>query len=127
MAMMDIDRGDAEARVIAGQNDRFRMSWGADAAVPGRITITLGVAALGAVAIPRLVAAVRAFDAFSEDNDPWGPAATSASSRWSWAARRFRVYWKLDLYDADYTFGSEAPGIPERTRRVLTLLLPSEY
>ena len=38
-----------------------------------------------------------------------------------------QVYWKIDLYDEDYQFGSEEPENPEKTRRVLTLLLPSEY
>lgn len=72
MAMIEIERGDAQSRVIAEQNDRFRMSWGADGTVPGRMAMTSGIAALGAVAILRLVAAVRAFAEFSEDNDPWG-------------------------------------------------------
>ncbi|WP_370331564.1 DUF3768 domain-containing protein [Aquicoccus porphyridii] len=32
-----------------------------------------------------------------------------------------------DLYDVDYTYGSPEPSDPDQTRRVLTLLLPSEY
>ncbi|WP_299592841.1 DUF3768 domain-containing protein [uncultured Tateyamaria sp.] len=32
-----------------------------------------------------------------------------------------------DLYDENYEYGSEAPTDPTRTRRVLTLLFPSEY
>jgi hypothetical protein len=38
-----------------------------------------------------------------------------------------RLYWKIDLYDLDYDFGSEAPSDTSQTRRILTLLLPSEY
>ena len=38
-----------------------------------------------------------------------------------------RLYWKIDLYDCDYEFGSERPDDPARTARVLTILLPSEY
>ncbi|MFQ8433155.1 DUF3768 domain-containing protein [Amaricoccus sp. W119] len=123
---LDVERGDAASRVIAEQNDRFRMSWGADGTVPGRIAMTSGIAALGAVAIPRLVAAVRAFAEFSEDNDPWGQRDFGIVSVEQWG-ETIRVYWKLDLYDADYTFGSDTPEDPERTRRVLTLLLPEEY
>ncbi|PZQ46307.1 MAG: hypothetical protein DI556_20755 [Rhodovulum sulfidophilum] len=126
MAMIEIERGDAASRVIAEQNDRFRMSWGADGTVLGRIVMTSGIAALGAVAILRLVAAVRAFAEFSEDNDPWGQRDFGIVSV-EQGGEAIRVYWKLDLYDADYTFGSEAPEDPERTRRVLTLLLPEEY
>lgn len=69
---LDLPRGDEQSRVIADQNDRFRESWGADASVPGRIVMTPGVADLGPLALLRLIAAVRNFDAFSEDNDPWG-------------------------------------------------------
>ena len=34
---------------------------------------------------------------------------------------------KIDLYDVDYQYGSSEPSDPEQTRRVLTLLLLSEY
>lgn len=122
----DIDRGDSEARVIANQNDRFRASWGSDATVPGQIMMTPGVAALGAFAIMRLVVGVRSFAAFTEDNDPWGQHDFGTVEVVQ-GGETVKVYWKLDLYDTDYTFGSEAPEDPERTRRVLTLLLPSEY
>ena len=37
------------------------------------------------------------------------------------------VWFKIDLYDTDYQFGSPEPSDPQQTRRVLTLLLPSEY
>lgn len=37
------------------------------------------------------------------------------------------VWFKLDLYDVDYTYGSPEPSDPKQTHRVLTLLLPSEY
>ncbi|WP_415128741.1 DUF3768 domain-containing protein [Paracoccus sp. (in: a-proteobacteria)] len=38
-----------------------------------------------------------------------------------------RVLWKIDLYDEQYTFGASIPESPEKTRCVLTMLLPSEY
>ena len=37
------------------------------------------------------------------------------------------VCFKVDLYDVDYAYGSPEPSDPAQTRRVLTLLLPSEY
>nr|WP_286190049.1 DUF3768 domain-containing protein [Roseobacter sp. TSBP12] len=37
------------------------------------------------------------------------------------------IWFKLDLYDVDYQYGSPEPSDPEQTRRILTLLLPSEY
>ncbi|TPE47884.1 DUF3768 domain-containing protein [Amaricoccus solimangrovi] len=126
MTILEIERGDEQARLIAEQNDRFRTSWGADASVPGRIVMTPGVADLGPLALLRLIVAVRNFDAFSADNDPWGQRDFGIVAVGQ-GGETVRVYFKIDLYDADYTFGSEAPEDPERTRRVLTLLLPEEY
>lgn len=126
MTISELERGDAEARVIADQNDRFRRSWGGDATVPGQIVMTCGVAALGDAAVLCLIATVRIFDAFTEDNDPWGQHDFGIVEIGQ-GGETVKVYWKLDLYDADYTFGSKAPEDPERTRRVLTLLLPEEY
>jgi len=37
------------------------------------------------------------------------------------------VWWKIDLYDADYDAGSELRDDLAVTRRVLTILLPEEY
>ena len=116
----------AIAAQIAEQNDRFRRSWGADFTVPGRIVITQGVAALGDAALIQMMVAVQQFSTFTEDNDPYGnhdfgifTVPTEGSE--------VRLYWKIDLYDAAFEYGSEAPADPSRTRRVLTILLPEEY
>ncbi|MBP1807003.1 DUF3768 domain-containing protein [Rubellimicrobium aerolatum] len=114
------------AVVIAEQNDRFRYSFGADPAVPGRIVVTQGVAALGRDAGLRIVVAVMRFADFSEDNDPHGWRDFGAFEIED-GGRAVRLYWKIDLYDADYRFGSEVPEDPACTRRVLTILLPDEW
>lgn len=111
---------------IADQNDRFRASWGSDPTVQGRILVTAGVAALGAIAALRIIATVRSFDRFTEDNDPHGEHDFGAFEI-SVDGLSTRLFWKIDLYDAEFVYGSEAPGDPKRTRRVLTILLPSEY
>ena len=41
--------------------------------------------------------------------------------------REVRLYWKIDLYDAGYEFGSDDCADTAKTRRVLTILLPEEY
>ena len=115
-----------QAVAIADQNDRFRTSWGADPTVPGRFVMTRGVAALTPSTQALMVFAVRTFSDFTEDNDPHGWHDFGAFTVPD-GGREVRLYWKIDLYDADYRFGSEVPENPARTRRVLTLLLPDEW
>lgn len=38
-----------------------------------------------------------------------------------------KVFWKIEAYDRDLRFGSEDPANPAVTRRVLTIMLASEY
>jgi len=37
------------------------------------------------------------------------------------------VFWKIDAYDSELRFGSDDPADPAVTRRVLTIMLASEY
>ena len=115
-----------QAVAIAEQNDRFRTSWGTDPTVPGRFVMTQGVAALSPSAQALMVFAVRTFTNFTEDNDPHGWHDFGAFEIED-GGRAVRLYWKIDLYDADERFGSEVPEDPARTRRVLTILLPDEW
>lgn len=38
-----------------------------------------------------------------------------------------KVFWKIDYYDPTFTYGSDNPADPEKSRRVLTVMLASEY
>ena len=38
-----------------------------------------------------------------------------------------KVYFKIDVYDQNFEFGSEEPWNPKLSRRVLTLMLANEY
>ena len=115
-----------EAALIADQNDAFRRSIldnnPVAEAPQGQFVMTRGVAALGPDAQLDLIRRVAAFDGFDADSDPQG---------WhEMGVIKFdgtTVWFKLDLYDVDYTYGSPEPSDPAQTRRVLTLLLPSEY
>ena len=39
----------------------------------------------------------------------------------------YRIFWKIDLFDADYSMGSGDPANASVTRRVLTIMQASEY
>ncbi|WP_424753252.1 DUF3768 domain-containing protein [Methylobacterium sp.] len=107
---------------VATQNDRFRTTWGADAEVFGRMVFTPGVTENGGAFIAKVREAVRGFDSFTADNDPYGEHDFGAVT-----VEGVKVYWKIDLFDADYDAGSELRDDLAATRRVLTILLPGEY
>ncbi|MCD1635916.1 DUF3768 domain-containing protein [Martelella mediterranea] len=122
---LDLDPVQEAAR-IAAQNDAFRCSILGDtsgAGAPlGQFVMTRGVAALGPDAQLELTRRVAAFDGFNADSDPQGWHEMGVIE-----FDGTTVWFKVDLYDTDYTYGSPEPSDPLQTRRVLTLLLPSEY
>ncbi|MFV1761500.1 DUF3768 domain-containing protein [Phaeobacter sp. A90a-4k] len=115
-----------EARLIVEQNDRFRTTWGADFTVPGQIVMTHGVNLLPFAAKVAITAKVQGFKTFDADNDPHGEhdfgaidVATDKGTE--------KIFWKIDLFDRTYRMGSDDPANPALTRRVLTVMLASEY
>lgn len=124
-ATLDLDPA-KEAALIAAQNDAFRRSILGTAPVAdapqGQFMMTRGVAELGADARLDLTRRVAAFDAFTTDSDPQGWHEMGVID-----LDGTTVWFKIDLYDVDYRYGSSEPSDPAQTRRVLTLLLPSEY
>jgi hypothetical protein len=111
---------------IAEQNDLFRITWGADPSVQGQIVVTQGVSALSVIAQMRIMGAVKEFATFTEDNDPYGDHTFGAFEVTD-EGEVILLFWKIDLYDTDYTFGSDAPEDTAATRRVLTIMQRSEY
>jgi hypothetical protein len=119
---------------IAALNDRARqaMGWACVAVA------TVGFRSLPARDQSRVRELIETFDAFDADNDPhgerdFGIVYQCADGRWTTArplARgdaRERVFWKIDYFDRELCFASEDPADPDVTRRVLTIMLASEY
>jgi hypothetical protein len=103
---------------IAELNDRFRKG---DHHL-GRHMASVIVDALNPEQKLRLTRLVRAFDQFTEANDPdeehdFG-IIEFESQKW---------YWKIDYYDTAFENASEDPSDPTLTRRVLTVMHSSEY
>ena len=84
--------------------------------------LTVGVQGEGQEFLEASVAAVQAFDAFGEDNDPWGEHDFGAVE-----VLGQKVFWKIDYYTPDLSAGSENPANEAVTYRVLTIMLASEY
>ncbi|MBX3121594.1 MAG: DUF3768 domain-containing protein [Nitrospira sp.] len=102
---------------IRALNDKLRTKLSGGVAV-----MTPGVAALGAEAVNRAIQAISAFDDFCEDNDPHQEHDFGAID-----IEEQKVFFKIDYYSPDLQSGSEDPSDPAITRRVLTLMLASEY
>lgn len=107
----------AVAARIRALNDEFRCSF-----IGGRIHLTAGVAVLSSHVQVALLEAVRSFDAFTEDNDPWNEHDMASVTV---CGERF--FWKIDYYDRSLLHGSEDPADPKVTTRVLTIMLVEEY
>jgi hypothetical protein len=111
---------------IARQNDEFRRTYGQSERVPGQIMMTPGIAAFDALVMMKIQSAIILFNDFSEDNDPHAEHDFGAFTV-NVDGEDTTVWFKIDLYDPSYTAGSEKPDDTAQTRRVMTILLPSEY
>ena len=72
----------------------------------------------------RIAEAVRRYDfsAAGMDNDPYGEhdfGAIEVGGR--------KYFWKIDYYDPTFSWHSEDPTDPDKTRRVLTIMRADEY
>jgi hypothetical protein len=90
--------------------------------VGGDIMITVGVQALSPPEMVSLLNAIRYFERFDADNDPWFERDMG-----SMAMEGVRYFWKIDYYDVTMRGGSPDPTDPAVTRRVLTIMRSDEY
>lgn len=107
-----MDMEQERAKKIATLNDEFRK------ADPMSVTITSGVYTLPG--LNSLMQAVREFDQFTEDNDPYGEHDFGSLD---WHSEK--VFWKVDYYDQALEYGKDP--LDFECKRVLTVLLASEY
>lgn len=102
---------------IRALNDTLRQT-----GVGGKMVVTRSIADLDEETRLRILQAVREFENFTEDNDPYGEHDCAIVS-----LEGYRVIFKIDYYDSSMTFGSEDPADPRKTTRVLTIMFPEEY
>ncbi|WP_419797658.1 MAG: DUF3768 domain-containing protein [Terasakiella sp.] len=102
---------------IAQLNDLLRKE-----GIGGRVMITQGIQALSNDTRKNIFKAIREFDDFNEDNDPYGERDFAALT-----VDRERINFKFDYYDKSMQYASEDPTDPTITERVMTVLLASEY
>jgi hypothetical protein len=89
----------------------------------GRCFVTAGVAALRIEAQAEILNRVRNFSDFKPANDPYREHDFGGIELGG-----EEVFWKIDYYaDADIEYGAEDPADPNRSFRVLTIMLAAEY
>lgn len=104
---------------IRDLNDAFRRS---GSSAGGQWMLTCGVQALGSEFMILAIRAVQEFDGFTPDNDPYGEHDFGSTNLGGQT-----LFWKIDYYDRTLTYGSDDPSDPAVTRRVITVMLASEY
>jgi hypothetical protein len=102
---------------IRDLNDAFRRTFAG-----GKVVMTASVAELPDMVRANALLEVSRFDAFTTDNDPHGEHDFGSVAL---CGRMF--FWKIDAYDPTMEFGSEDPADPDKTVRVLTLMLAEDY
>ena len=102
---------------IRALNDRLRRT-----GVGGMIMQTSGVHDLGEDVVTHVAQAVMKFDDFTANNDPYQEHDFGAVE-----VDKHRIFWKIDYYGNDMESGSPDPADPSITKRVLTIMLASEY
>jgi hypothetical protein len=100
--------------------------------------VTMGFQSLPELDRLAALVAITRFAKFDGDNDPYGEHDFGAVYKLASGGRTQdcpndaetiaqTVFWKIDYYDPSLTYGSEAPWDAEQTKRVLTIMLASEY
>jgi hypothetical protein len=107
----------SQTEQIRALNDQLRQKLSTGVAV-----ITTGVAALGPQAVDRIVQTISVFDNFCRANDPH-----QEHDFGSFQAEGETIFFKIDYFDNDLSCHSPDPADPSVTKRVITIMLASEY
>ena len=113
---------------IAMQNDAFRklacLGIAPDQPIAGRMHVTRSLAEAEGGFMEEAVKATGEFNVFEAENDPDGCHDFGAVD-----IRGQKIFWKIDLYeaDSDFRFGAETPENPSTTVRVLTIMMASDW
>jgi hypothetical protein len=109
--------GTVKSDAIRVLNDNFRSTY-----IGGQVVMTAGVSELPIDVKAKVLLQVKNFSTFNKDNDPHGEHDFGS---FEIAGEKF--FWKIDYYDSDCRYGSEDPSDPDKTTRVLTVMLAEEY
>ena len=98
-------------------NDSFRQTL-----IGGKVLITRGVSAMSEIDREILLNKVKAFNSFSEKNDPYKEHDFGCIN-----FKGEQFFWKIDYYDVDYCCLSPDASDDSVTNRVLTIMCAEEF
>lgn len=104
-------------KAIRELNDALRTTFAG-----GKVMLTASVAELVPEIKAAAMMAMSSFSDFNEGNDPHAERDFG-----SFTLGQYSFIFKIDYYDKKLEFGSEDPADPDKTTRVLTLMLSGEY
>lgn len=107
---------DTRRAATARLNDLLRST-----GIGGQIFLTVGVAGLPEAEMNEIVGAVRRFDKFTPDNDPYGEHDFA-----SLVVAGHRIMWKIDYFPPDGSNDPD-PTDQESCKRIMTIMLAEEY
>jgi len=107
----------SKADQIKALNDAFRRTF-----IGGKVLMSAGLVSFSDDEVRAIIRAVRGYLAFTPDNDPHGEHDFGSIE-----ILGNKFFWKIDYYDKSLEMGSEDPSDPEKTARVLTIMLADEY
>src|SRR5271157_3295210 len=108
---------EAKTDKIRKLNDQLRQNF-----ADGIAVMTPGIAALGPVAVERIVKTIAVFDDFCHANDPHQEHDFGA-----FEVDGHKLFFKIDYFDSSLSQHSPDPADPAVTKRVITVMLAEEY
>ena len=102
---------------IRALNDQFRTTGRG-----GRIMLTQGIQALGQTRVTEIIAKIRAFSDFNQNNDPYGEHDFAKIEH-----NGETIFFKIDYCDRAMEFASTDPSNAQLTTRIMTVMLAEEY
>lgn len=106
-----------KAEEIARLNDDFRHHLS-----NGTLVLTSGIRCNIKEDIAEIIACVRNFNDFDENNDPYGERDFGAFD-----FKGKKIFWKIDYYDREFLYLSPDVSSPRLTNRVMTVMYAEEY
>jgi len=102
---------------IAELNDQFRRNLPSS-----NMNLSVGIYMKNNEEVTEIIELIKNFDTFTQDNDPYREHDFGDIKY-----KDQKIFWKIDYFDLNLEYLSPDSSDPIKTKRVLTIMLASEY